>query len=172
MKLEGLLTFKSLGDAEAGELILLKGWKGACLAIVLEQMVNDTRVALLSGSMTSDWSLPCHTVFERGRIQCLSYGHDWVIDAKAGAESYPGNVEFTTVSGALYQTPEGPSLILGRPKGDAFSTVAFDLKRCLLDDTPATKSAPFLSWKIWAPASDLNRAGVAPLFSFEHKPQA
>ena len=144
MLVERSIVFKSLADAEPGELLILEmdGEKGVGILINKE---HSYRIAVLKGG-DAPWP---HLRTIQHSERCGSLGKDWLLELLDGPESFPYNAKtFVGHYGLVcLNTGDIPVLRLG-PASSANAVNEINLNDCsrwAIDEN----SIPYLKWQVW-----------------------
>lgn len=149
-----------------GELVLDDFGEGAVLALVVSKGGSWVMYAEIEGPGIAPFS----TRQVEGRDKCLSYGTDWVLEARPPRSMRihaQGTRDFE--AGTAYLVAGEVNLAFLHHQNGRSQPVLFDVRagKFLYGDWPA---ACGFGWAIWVSEEDFGRPGAKPLF--EHAPRS
>jgi hypothetical protein len=161
-----LLAFEKV---KPGDLVTFAYYGEKAIGIVLE--FNEDREPLV-GVLSSNSGLPM-LLREDARGRCMTCGADWAIEPVETSLAVPGVVEVGRRAGLLALTSHGWLMNFAASGIDGSSRFKWEwwelytLKR---SNTDVGRAMLYDTWKIWAPITERDRAGVEPLISYHAVP--
>jgi hypothetical protein len=157
------LNHKSVSDTQPGELyrMPLRGEYAIC--VTLE--VRDGGQFLLGILRSPSVDRPSYLITD-GRIPCVSYGTEWLIEPVYGDDSFPSNGYAERTERVLYLAPDRALLRFDRPQTpNSFDYVFGNLLAGGCMDR-SQNDIPVSQWCVWASEADRSRADAVPVVQF------
>jgi hypothetical protein len=146
-----------------GELVLDDFGEGTVLALVVSRGGGWVQYAEIDGPSIEPFTI--RQVESRNR--CLSYGTDWVLEARPGQATriFPDGTKDLRAGEAYLVEGEVRLALLYKHEGNP-GPVLYDVRsgKFVQDARPA---ACGFGWAIWASDEDFRRHGAKPIFEFE-----
>lgn len=157
------LEHKSVSDTQPGELYRMPLRGELAICITLE--VRENGQPLIGILRSSAVDRPSFLISD-GRVQCASYGTDWLIDPDYDDASFPSNAYGERAERTLYLSPGAALLRFDRPQNPNSFDYVFGnlLAGGCRDRTP--NDVPVSQWRIWKSVADRSLIGAKPIMEF------